>query len=247
MKSPLADTLNLKLSGVPPHVRLASLIVLARELEALRHALGYAGGGSWQAWRDEVQAGERPRWEDFTKTNAGITETTQRNYFQCGQVVHARLRSCGNAEALALFEARPSDLLKEHRQILVDCIVRLALKEGETFSILRRKYREERIGQVPLKEPLKRESSPLDIVYQSEEIKRTALAAGVAPQTAGRCANMILLRNWSAADIPRPSSPSQNLPGLTQDQIARAIGMSVAEVARMERIAQLAKRRQTPQ
>ena len=92
MTAPLVTALNLKIKGVPLHVRLASMIVLGLELHHSKQKLNYSGGGSWQAYRDETKAGTRQTWPDFCKIQGGTTDTGARHYYECGEALKNRLR-----------------------------------------------------------------------------------------------------------------------------------------------------------
>ena len=198
MKSPLGDLLNLDLKGGMGRKRLASFMILARELEYLKYSMLYAGMGSWQAFRGEVEAGRRPTWEDFCKINAGITETTHRNYYQCYQVVMARLKARGSELEGDLWNERPSNLTANQRKELVELIIS-TLTEKDTFTTLRKEFHKgPSTSPTPPNEPPPRSPSPVDIVFQAEHLKEIALAAGVPPGAAGKVAMMMLVRDYCA-------------------------------------------------
>ena len=140
MTAPLVTALNLKLKGVPPNVRLASLIVLGQELYHLKQKLGYLGIGSWQSFRDEPA--RRPSWERVCKTEAGITDDSATNYRECGEAVKNRLRWAkfrGAADLLEQMEKVPSELSTEQRTILIGEIARMI--PDSTQTLLRNEFR----------------------------------------------------------------------------------------------------------
>lgn len=200
MKAPLVGLLGLNLSGVPRRERLAALMILACELEYLKHSLCYAGMGSWQAFRDDVKAGTRPTWEDFCKTNAGVTETTQRHYFGIWQALRGRVAEGGNESARALMEERPSNLTAKEREDLVGLIAG-NLGENDTFTTLKRRLL--RTAPESADVPTPKSPSPVDVVFQAEHLRKMALRIGLEPSVAEGVVRRLLVREWQATKNPR--------------------------------------------
>lgn len=208
MKCHLADLLQLNLSGVCAAERVVVLLIVCHELEALKYSLQYAGGGSWQAFREEALSGERPTWAEFVKANAGITDKTQANYWRCYCEIFRRFKQANASAALRLMESRPSLLSLAEQRDLVDVILWHGLRPGETFSALLRSTKAPTATATETPPPMDtppitRSPSPLDIVFQAEEIKRAALALGMSPGNAGRVAMMVLCRDCKATGNPR--------------------------------------------
>lgn len=126
MTPPLVTSLNLQLKGVHPSMRLAGNIVLGMELEHLKRKLGYSGEGSWHAYREESKSGERPKWVDYCKVQAGITEVSARNYYECAEALKQRLvmlhRAKGTKHLLKQMKKVPSEMSEEKRRMMVDDI-----------------------------------------------------------------------------------------------------------------------------
>lgn len=193
----LVNSLNLQVKGVPSRVRIASLSILALELEYLQKELGYAGPGSWQTYRDETISKARPRWERFCRMEAGITEATVRNYLKCAKVIAERLRNSMEPDAADLAElmkVQPSKLEPGQRERLVEGIARIGIKEGETFTMLRL--------QAEMPAPLvsleasnnQGDSLPENDAWRSSRVKSMealALACGVSPETSRRVAMIV--------------------------------------------------------
>ena len=170
-------------------VRLASQIVLGAELDHLRDSLGYTGGGSWQACRDEAISGKRPTWEAFCKSEAGITEAAARIYSHCGEEVRHRVQETGRPgaeELLALMARPPSDLTEQERQGMIYEIVRLGINENETQSDIR-KVRRERLERLNRRESLKPRTAPPaddDDSLLADNMESLALGAGLSAKSA---------------------------------------------------------------
>lgn len=211
MKTPLAESLGLNLTGVTPRVRLISLIVIAMELDHLRRELGYAGGGAWQQFRSETLAGQRLTWSELVKQNAGIDTRTAENYLKCSRVIRERLLA-GEGK-VELMDAQPSKLTPDQRNALIDSIG-MALKEGDGPTSLRREFNrreplihgENRLlpsgssGIISPEELQAMEMAarmrgiwPADLAGQAALIAAIAMADGQSREDADRVAQMILL------------------------------------------------------
>lgn len=168
MNAPVVRELGISLSGGGPRHRLAALIVLGIEMGYRRRALGYEGGGSWQAHRDQVKSGERQRWEDYCKAEAGITETMVRHYLECADAVRTRITlmtkaSNGKgARVLKLMEIQPSLLPEKKRGKLIEGILQY-LYDTDTQSGLRGEFKA-RMTDEPLNLP-----SPQELIEESEK------------------------------------------------------------------------------
>lgn len=141
MTAPLATSLNLQLKGVHSSVRLASLIVLGLELEHLKRKLGYAGIGSWQAYRSEAQSGERRTWVEYCKAEAGISERSAQIYHECGEAVKQRLQISQWKDAkwlIGQMEKPPSDLTADERDNMIQCIAPLI--HDTSATLLRKEF-----------------------------------------------------------------------------------------------------------
>ncbi len=144
MIAPLVKKLKLDLKGGTLLERLASRIVLGLELEHIKKNKGYAGIGSWQAWRKEVKAGERMPWTELCTSQAGITEEMAAHYYQCGEAVKQRLRYSDHPDANPLFWSMaipPSERTHLQRAEFVARIATIGLDEGDTQTYLRKLYR----------------------------------------------------------------------------------------------------------
>lgn len=153
MTPPLVTALNLKIKGVPGPVRLASQMILGAELYHLQQKLGYQGGGAWWSARDEVAAGTRPTWVEFCKAEAGVTETSARHYYECGEAFKNRLRWVRFKPAkplLKMMEKVPSTLTAEDREGLIDRISRMI--PDATAVCLRNEFRAAKLTPEELKE-----------------------------------------------------------------------------------------------
>lgn len=143
MIPPLVAALNLQTKGCRPAYRLAKNIVRSLELDHLRRSLGYEGVGSWQAHRDETLSGERPTWLEFCLSEAGITDTTAKNYLECAEAVKQRLRWStrpGAGKVLKAMEIPPSELSDSEREDLIDSIITFGLTKGDTQTYLRKEF-----------------------------------------------------------------------------------------------------------
>jgi hypothetical protein len=141
MKSPLAESLNLTLTGVTPHERMIAMIILAMELQHLKVQLGYCGGGCHH-YRSDPPSGKRQSWVEYLRANYGRDEGVFRNYHMCGVAIAKRMEAAGQAEGLALMARQPSTLTEAERESLrwhIDATIH----EGETMSSLRREFRRE--------------------------------------------------------------------------------------------------------
>jgi hypothetical protein len=188
--APLVSLLNLKLSGVPPHTRLASLMILSVEVEYLKHSLCYVLPSA--AFMDDVRAGRRPSWETFVRENAGISATRQRQYLSVWQVVKGRMLAGANDIALALSDERPSALIAAERSLLIVLITEV-LTENDTFLSLRREAA--KLAPADFNDnlpPRPREPSVTDLWFQNEAIKDLAAGAGMAPGIPDKVASIIL-------------------------------------------------------
>lgn len=193
---PLVSSLNLQVKGVSFRVRLASMMVLALELDYLRRKMGYAGPGSWQAYRDDVQAGSRPTWEAFCVQQAGITDATFRNHMKCVVVVIAKLKrspSAGEFRLAELMQRQPSLLTENERSGMIEAIATHALREGDGMSNLRNA----RLSNDTLLDDRgdKIEVGAADlksIVAKAREIEALALAAGVKKENAAEVTEIIM-------------------------------------------------------
>jgi|GEM_PF-5994226 len=144
MNAPLVQSLNLRIKGGSASERIASLIVLALELDHLHRKQGYAGIGSWQQFREEYKSGERLTWLEFCKKQAGFTDTAVKKFLECGEAVKLRLRLSRDPSAKDLLwamEIPPSEHTKEQRENLIVRIVELGLTPGDTQTYLRKEYR----------------------------------------------------------------------------------------------------------
>jgi hypothetical protein len=174
MSAPLVKSLNLELKGAAPLRRIAGYIVLGAELSHKKRALGYEGEGSHHAFRRENETGKRLPWTDYCKTQAGVTETMARHYFQCGEAVRLRLRFSSKPEAKALLEKMelpPSELTPEQRLSLIQKIEEIGLKRGDTQVYLRKEYRTAQLPQEVLQD-LSAMPSP---VAEKEELYQKAV------------------------------------------------------------------------
>ena len=186
----LASLLNLKLSGVPPHTRLASLMILSVELEYLKHSLCYVLPSA--AFMDDVRAGRRPSWEMFVRKNTGISATRQRQYLRVWQVVKGRMLAGGDDMAHALSDERPSALIPAERSCLIRKITEV-LTEKDTFLSLRREAA--KLAPADFNDniqPPPRQPSVTDLWFQNEAIKDLASGAGMAPGIPDKVASIIL-------------------------------------------------------
>lgn len=199
MNSILGAQLNLRLSGVSKAERLASLIVLAREVSYLKRSLCYAGTGNWQQFREDVKNGVRPTWEKWLSDNVGVTDDTVTYHWRCGVVVLARLRAAGHHAVADLMENRPSNLTAGNRKLLVGKIMELGLRQGETASALMREFK---ALNNPPEAVTERSPSPLDLVYQAEGIKEIALGMGLGARDANHVAMGILARDFGRTNNP---------------------------------------------
>lgn len=185
MNAPLVESLGLPMVGVHSMVRRASQSVIGAELAHLKDSMGYTGGGSWQAYRDETLSKRRSTWPEFCKEQAGISERAAVIYFQCWEEVKIRLKEeglPGSKELLALMEQRPSALTSEARQGMLYEIIRLGFNEGENQADIRRSYRR-RTARVVARKP----EAPQ--VQDSEELlgqnmEALAIGSGMCPRTA---------------------------------------------------------------
>lgn len=185
MNAPLVERLNLPMVGVHRMVRLASQIVLGAELEYLKESLGYAGTGSWQAYRDEATSGERPTWDDYCKSQAGIAPDAASIYFNCCVEVKNRVREAalpGSGELLALMDRVPSELTNQERQAMLYEIIRLGVNEAETQADIRRAHRK-RPARRETRKPAAPELPDSDELL-GRNMETLALGAGLSPRTA---------------------------------------------------------------
>ncbi len=189
MIPPLVESLNLPMVGVHRMVRTASNLVLGAELAHLRESLGYAGGGSWQAYREETLSGKREPWANFTQSQAGITEAAARYYSECWKEVKLRVGEAGlpgSEELLALMDRVPSELTNQERQLMMYEIIRLGVNEDETQSDLRRAYRRRPVKrktsmpEMPECRPEKQTAAPDDAGLLASNMESLALGAGLS-------------------------------------------------------------------
>lgn len=216
--NPLVSILNLKLTGVPIRLRMISLLVLSVELEYLKHSMNYVGGGSWQAFRDDVKAGRRPTWEQFVIDNSGITPECQAMYIGIWPVVKGKLLASGDDLANTLAEKRPSDLTASERALLIERIGE-ALTAKDTFTGLRIQAKKLRPTAQPDPDPPSSRSPTItDLLFQNEALKNIIAGTGVSPGNAGSVADMILLchrvhaksqavKHFKLMGPPAPGSP----------------------------------------
>ena len=140
---PLVSALNLQLRA-GPSVRLASQTVLGCHLEHLRQTLGYAGEGSWQAYREESKSGERLRWPDLCKQQAGISDAAAKIYWECHEAIKDRLRRWDTPESILLLELMlrpPLDLSAADRARMIHSIASNEVMLGDNQTALREHFR----------------------------------------------------------------------------------------------------------
>lgn len=169
MNAPIVEQLGIPMTGGGTRRNIAARVVLGIEIGFRRRLLGYEGEGSWQAHRDSVKSGERRRWEDYCKEEAGITETMVRHYEECGDAVRTRLimlsQRLGNGpkRVLKLMEKQPSTLTPGQRQRLFEGIFEYGVFDADTQSSLRKEFRARRTNK-PLNLP-----SPLELRAQIDK------------------------------------------------------------------------------
>jgi hypothetical protein len=201
---PLIAALGLQFRGMPLPVQIAGRIILAIESDFIRLENGYIGGGGWHNFHAEVKAGTRPRWEDFAKVNAGGTRASFAIWGKCKLAVISRLRTFprpGTKELLALMERRPSTLTADERQGMLDSIMRLGLREGDTFEGLRMEFRYNQptppssAAAMPAEaadaKPAEPAAVEVPIVKSLRDIENLAIASGVSPARAFSIARII--------------------------------------------------------
>lgn len=175
MNAPIVRELGISLSGGGTRSRLAALIVLGLEMGYRRRALGYEGGGSWQAHRTEVKSGARKRWEDYCKAEAGITETMVRHYLECADSVRTRITLMGgsdkrSAKVLKLMESQPSTLTEKQRAKLFEGIYKYVF-DTDTQARLREEFRARRTDKPLNLPPAEELKEQIDGLRDGREMK----------------------------------------------------------------------------
>ncbi len=236
MRSPIAEELNLSVSSVAPRERLLAMLIITAECEHRHRELGFAGCGSWQAYRADNIAGRRPTWQKYLKDNAGISARGWRIYLQCGRVLRTRIEAAagdGKAEALALLAAKPSALTAAERDALGK-LLSSVLREGETQTMLRREFRRTKAPGQAAPAPAPAPGGPAapglpaiggdellsmaaaagyagmlqgGLVDMAAEISGMAMAVGYGRAEADRLAALILLDQGKGI-FPTPEPPS---------------------------------------
>ncbi len=169
MTAPLIHSLNLKVKGVPAHVRRASLLVLGCELHHCKERLGYSGLGSWQAYREECAAGTRPTWVEFCRSEAEISDTSASNYYKGWVALKNRLHGKtfkGAQKLLKQMGKVPSELTVEERGHLIAEIARMI--PDSTQTLLRKEFH----AAKPTPEELKECNGDPEATARLEERKR---------------------------------------------------------------------------
>lgn len=123
MKPPIPERLGVDLMGGSPEVRLAGQILIGLELAAMKAALGYEGGGSWQQHRGENGRSTRPLWTVFCRTGAGVSDVTVLKFIRMGKAVQRRFAGRPATKGFAeRMDSPPSTLpaaaLEELRQAI---------------------------------------------------------------------------------------------------------------------------------
>jgi hypothetical protein len=118
--SKLCRRLRIRLRGETPARVLAGKIALGLELGYQKRRGGYAGPGSWQQYRSESIAGERPTWEAFCLAEAGVSEKTANTWIACGGKARQWLKRRRRHDLLALMDGRPDRLKAADRKRLID-------------------------------------------------------------------------------------------------------------------------------
>jgi hypothetical protein len=140
----LIKQLDLPISDKDKSVRLASWIVADLELQHIRRANGWEGGGSYWAFRAS-KPGERLTWSQYCLAMVGITEATARNYHRCAEAVKTRLRCLpsrpGAKSLLRQMERQPTTMTAAERADMIQKIIVLGLNQGDTASILLREWK----------------------------------------------------------------------------------------------------------
>ncbi len=194
----IADMLNLDMGRPKTPQRLAAMLLLSVEIEALRNTMGFAGSPAWYSFSESTRQAAPPSWAAWAKKTFGVSAASALRHWQGSRVVQARLREQGHAEAASLLDERPSNLTREQTEALLVQIQRHGLRECDTAASLQREFQGLQSASPAVEAPQRRWSpSPLDIVLQAEAIKGHAVALGLAPGVAGRVAMMILCRDFA--------------------------------------------------
>lgn len=172
MNAPIVEQLGIPMTGGGPRWNIAARVVLGIEMGFRRRLLGYEGEGSWQAHRGDAKSGNRRKWDDYCKEEAGITETMVRHYLECADAVGTRLAllsgKLGNGpkRVLKLMGKQPSTLTPRQRQALFEGIFEYGIFEADTQSSLRKEFRARRTDK-PLNLP-----TPLELKAQIDEHRK---------------------------------------------------------------------------
>jgi hypothetical protein len=189
---PLVALLGLKLTGVPRRERLAAFAMLAAELSYLKVFLLYADGYG----RGPQYSGKLPSWDEFVRENAPLTARTQETYLAVWKVVFVRIWEGSNRIAQSLIIVRPSNLKPAERELLVRRIEEEAIRENDTVGSLLREAKTLFPNQPPESMPPPEKSpSPVDIVFQCQQMVEMAERLQMRPGEAIRAAMHILVRD----------------------------------------------------